>query len=316
MSALYLRGDFPELVDATAHALGIREPAIVEKDYYVTEALRRMAAAHGSALLFKGGTSLSKGWGLIQRFSEDLDLYVETGDRGEKARESLLKSVINAANGPAFVAAPERTEGVKGMARSARLAYPSPRTSTLHPSVLIEVGIQSGTFPVEERAITSMLAAHLVREGVATAQDDCLPFTMRLLHYRRTLVEKMFALHDKVVRGLLHDGKAIGSYARHYYDVGRLLPREEVKAMLASTEYVEIVKDYRRLTVKHFPHQAFPSRLELAQSPALFPSDALASSLSKDYAEQCRTLCYGDYPTFRQVLDLLEEARPFLVPAE
>jgi predicted nucleotidyltransferase component of viral defense system len=50
--------------------------AIIEKDYYVTEALRIIAARHGDRVLLKGGTSLSKGWHLIRRFSEDVDVFV------------------------------------------------------------------------------------------------------------------------------------------------------------------------------------------------------------------------------------------------
>ena len=55
---------------------GLR-PAIIEKDYYVTEALRIIAAAAGDKVIFKGGTSLSKGWNLIQRFSEDIDIFLD-----------------------------------------------------------------------------------------------------------------------------------------------------------------------------------------------------------------------------------------------
>ena len=52
-------------------------PAIIEKDYYVTEALRLIAATAGDKVIFKGGTSLSKGWNLIQRFSEDIDIFLD-----------------------------------------------------------------------------------------------------------------------------------------------------------------------------------------------------------------------------------------------
>jgi predicted nucleotidyltransferase component of viral defense system len=52
-------------------------PAIIEKHYYVTEVLRIIAAAAGNHVIFKGGTSLSKGWNLIQRFSEDIDIFLD-----------------------------------------------------------------------------------------------------------------------------------------------------------------------------------------------------------------------------------------------
>ncbi len=52
-------------------------PAIIEKDYYVTEALRLIATTSGDKIIFKGGTSLAKGWNLIQRFSEDIDIFLD-----------------------------------------------------------------------------------------------------------------------------------------------------------------------------------------------------------------------------------------------
>ena len=55
---------------------GLRS-AIIEKDYYVTEALRIIAVTAGDKVIFKGGTSLAKGWNLIQRFSEDIDIFLD-----------------------------------------------------------------------------------------------------------------------------------------------------------------------------------------------------------------------------------------------
>ncbi len=52
-------------------------PAIIEKDYYVTEALRVIARTSVDKVIFKGGTSLAKGWNLIERFSEDIDIFLD-----------------------------------------------------------------------------------------------------------------------------------------------------------------------------------------------------------------------------------------------
>ena len=76
---LFEHPDFEQaILGATDHfrEQGLR-PAIIEKDYYVTEALRIVSLTAGDKVIFKGGTSLSKGWNLIQRFSEDIDLIVD-----------------------------------------------------------------------------------------------------------------------------------------------------------------------------------------------------------------------------------------------
>ena len=67
--------DFEQAILRAAEHFGGRglRPAVIEKDYYVTEALRIISVTAGDKVIFKGGTSLSKGWNLIQRFSEDID---------------------------------------------------------------------------------------------------------------------------------------------------------------------------------------------------------------------------------------------------
>src|SRR5271168_2174186 len=76
---LFEHPDFEQAIIRAAEHLrprGLRE-AIIEKDYFVTEALRLIEQAYGPQVIFKGGTSLSKGWGLIQRFSEDIDIFLD-----------------------------------------------------------------------------------------------------------------------------------------------------------------------------------------------------------------------------------------------
>ena len=79
---------FDQYVMATADFMGLLDAGIVEKDYFVTLFLKRMAERH-SNIIFKGGTSLSKCYKLINRFSEDIDLNVntETGEPTEGRRK-------------------------------------------------------------------------------------------------------------------------------------------------------------------------------------------------------------------------------------
>src|ERR1700704_3569037 len=77
---LYQHTDFEQaILQAVDHfrERGLR-PAIIEKDYYVTEALRIISATTGDKVIFKGGASLSKGWNLLRRFSEDIDIFLDS----------------------------------------------------------------------------------------------------------------------------------------------------------------------------------------------------------------------------------------------
>jgi hypothetical protein len=136
---------------------------------------------------------------------------------------------------------------------------------------------------------------------------------MALLHYRRTFVEKLFALHGKVIR-LLDEGHSLARDARHYSDLHALAGTHEVRVMLATPEYDEIRRDYDRKSREFFPksHRP-PPGLSFAASPALFPDAELRARLVDDYDTQCRLLfSNSDYPSFEEVLARFEEIRELL----
>jgi hypothetical protein len=316
MSFLYERDDFEELLEEAARFHGILNSSIIEKDYYVTEALRLIARDFGGQVIFKGGTSLSKGWKLINRFSEDIDVYINPGGMGTKARNTLLKKLEACVEKHPMLAPDEvraATKHTKGVHRSRTYFYASAvKEPLLSSTMVLDSGIQSGTFPIENREIGSLLAELLIARGIKIETNELDVFDLPLLHFRRTLAEKLYALHDKVERGVLQNATPIGTYARHYYDASQLMPLNEVQSMLAQRELVDIATDYRRLIKLYFPNQLLPKKMDLHESKALFPDSVLRVELGKAYAEQCKTLCYGDHPSFDDVLGLFEGARSSL----
>lgn len=105
---------------------GLR-PAIIEKDYFVTEALRILAGAVGDIIIFKGGTSLSKGLNLIQRFSEDIDIFLDpqafAPALGKNAIDRELKKLRDAIGmHPALTVMPAESQTTGGFGRSDRYA--------------------------------------------------------------------------------------------------------------------------------------------------------------------------------------------------
>ena len=99
---LFQHKDFEQAIlgaEQHFHARKLR-PATIEKDYYVTEALRIIAAAAPDKIIFKGGTSLAKGWNLIQRFSEDIDIFLDPlafkPTLGKNAIDRQLKNLRDA----------------------------------------------------------------------------------------------------------------------------------------------------------------------------------------------------------------------------
>jgi hypothetical protein len=152
----------------------------------------------------------------------------------------------------------------------------------------------------------------LQETGASLGAEDEGSFSMRLLHFRRTFVEEMYAIHGKVEL-LKRDRQPLGTYARHYYDLHQLAARDEVRAMLASDEYAAIKADYDRISRAHFPRSYFhPEGMSFSRSDALFPLADLSAAISIEYEAQCRLLCDGPYPAWHEIQARLEELRHLL----
>jgi hypothetical protein len=309
--------DFAAFVTAAAAESELSEP-FVEKDYWITEILRTVADTLGDRAIFKGGTSLSKGWNLIDRFSEDVDLFVNPAVEPTLASPRAIDKVLKQLNqdvasipGLDFIRDDSRTFG--GFGRDDVFRYESRYSDVpdFPPTVLLEAGIQSGDQPIEEIAIFSIVGRMLAERGVVgeLGVDGLQPFPMTLLHFRRTFVEKLFAIHGKIER-LKQDGHPIGRDARHYADLYVLAGEAEVLAMLASPEYGEIKADYDETSRKYFPKSYRPpDGLRFDSSDALFPPDDLRAVIEPTYEEECRRLFFRPHPPFSEVLGRLATIR-------
>lgn len=239
--------DDPEGVSALAgqvsDATGIPVTQ-VEKDFWVTEVLRGVAATAdelGVEVLFKGGTSLSKVFNLIERFSEDVDMLVilATGTKG--GDDKVLKQLVEGAAASTGVeAAVDGATATKGVKRAARFHYPTPHGvgQGLSEGVLLELGARGGALGALRTEVNSLIAEH------AVDQIDGLPeaavVSVRVLAPWRTLVEKLTLLHTA---HSAPEPTAAVKGARHVYDVCRLLSSREVLAGVAEAGVAAISRD-------------------------------------------------------------------------
>jgi len=315
---LFEHEDFGTAVTAAAAATGLEE-SFVEKDYYITEVLRIIGARYTPGqVIFKGGTSLSKAWGLIERLSEDVDLLVVRErfepalGRGRVDRELVAMTEAIAAH-PGLTLDESRSDRISGRARSDWFTFDQwfPRVG-IAPSIMSEPGVRGGNYPTVECEIDSVVARHLRTAGQESIAEDLQPFALTVLHFRRTFVEKLFIVHGLAER-LQNDGQGLGRDARHYIDLHALAGEPEVEVMLRSPEYQEIKEDYEALSLRFFKKRYVrPPDLKFAQSAGVFPGASLRARIIADYDEQCRTLCYGAYPSFDEVVGRFETLRDLL----
>lgn len=311
-------GDFGAAIVASAAATGLEE-SFVEKDYYVTEVLRTIAERYSPGqVVFKGGTSLSKAWGLIQRLSEDVDLLLvpERFDPplGRGRVDTELAAMTEAISAHAGLTHDEsQTFRTRGRARSDSFTFDQ-RFARLGiaPSIMTEPGVRGGPSPADECQIDSEVARYLRSMGQESIAEDLYAFPMTVLHFRRTFVEKLFIVHSLAER-LKRDGTTLGRNARHYIDLYSLAGESEVEQMLRSAEYGQIKQDYDEISLRFFEKRyERPPDLSFADSSGIFPTAELCAQIAPDYDEQCQTLCYGPYPDFVDALARFEKIRDLL----
>ena len=284
----------------------------IEKDFWVTEVLRgavAVATASNLEIVFKGGTSLSKAFGLIERFSEDVDLLVVIpGSLGTGAADSKLKALVGgAATATGLTAETVANATSKGVKRDARFHYrESDAGSALSAGVFLEIGSRGGAMPATLMSVTSILSQH-----AATELEDCAesePVRVRVLDPCRTLVEKLVLLHTAHTSTDPHD--AIRG-ARHYYDVHQLLANPAVVAAMNVIGIETLTRDvYTYSTAAGLPADPRPAG-GFANSPAFTNGQHLAAARERYGQSVLGQLLWphAAKPSFDSCLNAVRQAR-------
>jgi hypothetical protein len=275
--------------------------ALIEKDYWVTHVLWALHE-QGFDVWFKGGTSLAKGFGLIERFSEDLDLKVEPGRQERMPRVGSWKSESTKATSErratfAWLAANLRVHGATVRLDAARseahawrtadiqVLYPSPHRATLpssmRPYVLLEVG-SARVVPFVARDLTSFVHDHLGDVGLASDFNDNRPHAVRCVHPLVTLLEKLDALGRRAPR----DDVDPAIYVRHYEDAARIVRAFGSLPPLRESRNVRALADEMR-----GQHQL--ARVPFADDPAFDPSRLMHGHRIRDAHEAVGPMYWG-----------------------
>jgi hypothetical protein len=316
-----------ELFRETADRMGLSE-AVVEKDFWVCWTLKQIFTIEQfkERLLFKGGTSLSKVFGAIQRFSEDIDLAVDytllgfVGDRDptqsglSRTRQLKLQAEMLAAcanyiktdfleilqrrfteilnlEGWTVSIAPEDPHVV-------RFRYPRSVQSELayvSPQVILELGTHAEFIPRDHFPIRSFAAA----EFPNVFEEPEVGVTALLA--RRTFWEKVTILHAEYYRA--GDKELPGRYSRHYYDVAMMTQGPvRVEALADRALLAQVVRHKQAFYPAAWAHYelAVPGNLRVV------PPEYRLAALRQDYRDMA-AMIFGQAPTFDELLRYLAE---------
>jgi hypothetical protein len=299
--------------------------AAIEKDWWVVRTLELVfTSSIASHTVFKGGTSLSKAWGLIDRFSEDIDLALDRQFLGmHKPDSEMTSSQVSKLRrlSAKFIAEqyfPELGELFKaaGLNVTIKLGevktddqdpiiieiyYPSvtEQVTYLQPRILIEVGSRSLIEPFDARSFTSMVGEKY--KGSPFADNNII---IPSVNPQRTFLEKIFLLHEEFQ--LPTEKIKVERKSRHLYDLEKLMDTEYAVAALSNTALYQTIVEHRaKLTplrgidyANHTPEKINP-----------IPPDAIIGAWEKDYQAMQESMLYNPSLPFEKLIERMQELK-------
>jgi hypothetical protein len=300
---------FQDAVLATSQQKGMRE-IYIEKDYWVTFALYNIFKNEiGKETVFKGGTALSKCFGLIQRFSEDIDLVVL---RNEAETANQLKNKIKKISKCVSDVLPEvEVDGITnkvGMIRKTAHSYP--RLFTGHFGQVRDIIILESTWfghfePYSTAQVSSFVYEMMLQSNQQTLIDEygMSPFEVLALNPKRTLCEKIMSLiRFSQTKDPITD---LRNKIRHTYDIHLMLKDDRLNAFFQSDEF-----DTMLLRVANDDIASFKNNNEwLANHPSktlIFSATAGAwHKIKSIYTGSFSELVFGKLPDETEILKTL-----------
>lgn len=289
----------------------------IEKDWWVVQTLRIIFNLEfADHIVFKGGTSLSKAWNLIDRFSEDVDIALDKAVLGiesvktkkqVKTLRSRSKKFITNEFYPQLVAGFYKAglsdakiqiaEATANDPLSIEIYYPdvTQYSEYIKPRVLIEIGSRSLKEPFAHRTISSFVAEQFAEQDFA---DE--PINIATVSPERTFLEKIFLLHEEFQKDEIRTNRL----TRHFYDIERMMDTPYAETALSDHELYQTTVRHRKLvfsisTVDYYLHQP--------QTINLIPPDHLLKEWEKDYNDLSEGMIYGDKLSWEKLLDRIRE---------
>lgn len=220
--------EFLQIIKLTGEYYGM-DSALIEKDYFVTLFLKK-AKEKIPGLVFKGGTSLSKCYKIIDRFSEDLDLTLDTEHFTQSKKRNSVKLLANTCSelGLTLVNKQQIEKHSHGNFNCYIIEYPIGFASeSITPGLKVEMTYIQKSYPYEMIKASSYIADFLAQNGNTDiiTEYNLEPFDIKVQSLERTLIDKVFALGDYYLSG------AILRTSRHIYDISRLLAKVDLSSI-------------------------------------------------------------------------------------
>ena len=304
---LHEHPEFLGLIRDTAEMMGLPESHI-EKDYWVTYSLRALSQSpYSQRAVFKGGTSLSKGYKLIDRFSEDIDLAVlPTGLSKNQIKRKVLQ-VHNAASQHLDCIEGHPQESKGSTFRRTMHHYPQIGVQTaddqVAPELMIEVNSFTTPTPYRAMPIRSLIGDVLINNGLDQLVErfNLETFMLNILGVERTLVEKVLA----IVKHSYDKDDPIGvlkSKIRHLYDIHQIMQLVEIREYVNTPAFPKLCLECIDEEIEFFGSgDDHIFKTPLSDAPIFARFAEWVPELDRTYSTTFAAMTYKELPPLTQI---------------
>lgn len=295
-------------------------PAFVEKDYWITHVLRRLSQSDSVGhVVFKGGTSLSKGYRLIDRFSEDIDLAMINENLSGNALKTKIRTVEKYITGDLTEITLPGITSKGSMFRKSLFEYSSVLSGKIDAfiprRIIVEINAFANPYPFLKQEITSFVSEFLVttERSDLVEQYSLQPFSLHVLDKRRTLAEKLVSL---IRFSFSEDAtKALASKIRHFYDLYYLAKDKECAEYLQSDSFKSDFAELLLHDQKAFDDPVGWQSMKVEDSPLVTTFDELWRSLRSTYQQELTALSFTPLPNEASVAESFKQIRNLIFPS-
>lgn len=278
----------------------------IEKDYWLSLVLKRLSQSkHANEFVFKGGTSLSKAHGLIERFSEDIDLAILVGERsGNQVKNQITNTAKAMTQGLEEIHQAHLTSKHSRFRRTAH-AYPSVfplvKGTQMNPLLVLEINAFGNPHPYKTLHLQSMVGEFLTRHGQTQwVQEYALePFSIQVLTPERTFGEKVLAM----VRASYHQEaqQQLQLKVRHLYDLHLMMQNPAFSEFIESEQLFEMLRSVQSDDACNHEFQGEWAQKPLTESLIFQDHDEIWDALTETYQSSFASLVYGTLPAITEI---------------
>lgn len=269
--------EWKEIIETVSREVN-RTPQMIEKDTVQSMFLLELSQTE-LPFVFKGGTSLSKGYGLIDRFSEDIDLSMNVKTT-ESDKRNCKHEIERIAGDLGLVL--DNPEDIQSRHSYNKYVYDYDSLfSDIPLELIVETSFYQTAYPVEKHEVCSFVGTFCQKNNLALPIPfDAAFVTMNLQSLERTFVDKVFAICDYRIQDMQDRD------SRHLYDIAKMLPRIEINKEL--DELIDNVRDDRMLSKNN------PSAQLEYDIPTMLHEIIASKFYESDYNNITKKLLYED----------------------